>query len=105
MTLSTSETRSRNWACPEVTSSPTKVLGEGRQKWRQQGHELQPVRTYAIHAGGGGGDRKQVGRGFLPPLLVALLAHSLSWLFPLSLNLPSPVLTTHLSSFPRAQGP
>lgn len=62
MTLSTSETRSRNWACPEVTSSPTKVLGEGRQKWRQQGHEPQPVRTYAIHAGGRGGDRKQSGQ-------------------------------------------
>lgn len=30
MTLSTSEIRSRNWVCPEVTSSPTKVLGEDR---------------------------------------------------------------------------
>lgn len=51
MTLSTSETRSRNWACPEVTSSPMKVLVGRRQKWRRQGHEMQPGRVRPVCEG------------------------------------------------------
>lgn len=42
MTLSTSETRSRNWACPELTSSPMKVLERGSGV---NGAQMQPARA------------------------------------------------------------
>lgn len=95
MTLSTSETRSRNWACPEVTSSPIKVLGRGRQ----HRHEMQPLRTPAICTAEEKPGRKptDLGRGSHPVSLVHSLSCSMSQLSQspdsLSVNLPFPVLT------------